>query len=162
MQKLQTPILYEDTLDGLNTVRPLRIEDKVENVLDIPILASNPAGRNTAIKGKLLRCDENGALLKCNQIGVEYDDVQTFELFHTAPRKKIYFPRLVSHIVFYRMTNVHDIALHHITWQGISSYANQNPLRRWLIKFGCKQIRVMGIAAGSWSITVGCAFVYKR
>lgn len=162
MQKLLTPVLYEDTLDELNSVRPLRIEDKVENVLDIPILDSNPASDNKPIKGGLLRCDNNAALLKCNQIGVDYDDVVTFELATASPREKIYFPRLVSHIIFYRMTNVHDIALHWITWQGISSYDNQDPLRRWLIEFGCEQIRVMGIGTGSWEITIGCAFTYKR
>ena len=149
-------------MDGLNEVRPLVIGEKVDNVFDIPVLDSNPVNSNKLAKGKLLRCDNNGALLKCNQIEAEFDDVITFELMPSSPHQKLRFPRPVNRILFYRISGDDDVALAWITWQGIRYYGQQDPLVSWLIEYACTQMRVRGTGVGDWSMTVGCAFTYRR
>ena len=64
MPKLLSPIQYEDKPDGLNGVRPLVLDDEVKRILDIPVFDSVPVNKNRGVQGKLMRCDNNGSLLK--------------------------------------------------------------------------------------------------
>lgn len=74
MQKLITPIQYEDSLDELNIVRPLKLDDEVKHNLDIPVLDVIPVSKDRPAKGKLLRCDNNGGMLVKNH--AEYENYE--------------------------------------------------------------------------------------
>jgi hypothetical protein len=69
MPKLLTPVQYENTLDELNGVRPLELADEVKLTLDIPILNVNPVSQKRPAIGKLLRCNQRGALLQDGEKG---------------------------------------------------------------------------------------------
>ena len=80
MQKLVTPVQYENTLDGLNAVRPLVLADEVKPILDIPVLNANPVSENRPAIGKLLRCNQNGALVTKNHNGFKYYQTKSLEI----------------------------------------------------------------------------------
>lgn len=80
MSKLLTPVVYEDVLDELNIIRPLKLVDEVRHNLDIPVLDVIPVSKDRPAIGKLLRCDNNGALIKGNTLVYKYwDDVSVLE-----------------------------------------------------------------------------------
>ncbi|MBA7654882.1 hypothetical protein ES703_62775 [subsurface metagenome] len=80
MPKLSTPFQYEDSLDELNMVRLLNLVDEVKRIIDIPVLDVNPVDEKGFAAGKLLRCDNNGALLSKNADGFKYCETQSFEI----------------------------------------------------------------------------------
>lgn len=96
MLKLITPIQYESALDGLNQVRPLSLADRGKITLDIPICNSNPVNAGRPALGKLLRCNQRGAILTNGRLG--YDDYyySTGSLSHATLTVKITFPTAVK------------------------------------------------------------------
>ncbi len=86
MPKLLSPVVYAEPLDGLNAVRPLVIGDEVEQVIDFPVVNANPVDDKSFARGKLLRCDNNGVLLKSNHKG--YDNVEIIDFYMTGNTKK--------------------------------------------------------------------------
>lgn len=61
--KLLTPVMYEGAIDILNRARPVSIADVSKQVIDYPILAEQSSKAVDVPKGRLLRCDRNGAVL---------------------------------------------------------------------------------------------------
>ena len=79
MSKLLTPTQYEDILGELNNVRPLDLSDEVKLSLDIPLFNLNTPDTDKPVVGKLVRCDNYGALLKENS--ENYRNVEVKEVF---------------------------------------------------------------------------------
>lgn len=162
MPKLETPVMYEETLDGLNSARPLVIGEKVDNSLDIPILNSTPVNTNNTADGRLLRCDENGVLLNCDRLIPQIDDVITFELSGDDEFHQITFPRFINHLVFYYISGDDDIDFSWVSWNGLEIYATKTPLTTWMIIGGRNRISVRGEDGSGFSVIIGCAFMYRR
>ena len=67
---LITPSQYERGLEGLNEIRPLARVDTVRYALSLPVLNVNPVNDSPIAQGKVLRCDNNGAVLGANNNGL--------------------------------------------------------------------------------------------
>lgn len=67
MPKLITPVQYEPSIERLNDIRPLQLEDEVKIVIACPVLYENPPSENKPAVGKLARCTKQGALLADRQ-----------------------------------------------------------------------------------------------
>lgn len=63
MPKLTTPVQFESEFDVLNEVKPLILGDEVKSGLAFPIGNLHSVGAGRPAIGKLLRCNEFGALL---------------------------------------------------------------------------------------------------
>lgn len=61
--KLITPVQHEPVLDGLNEIRPLQLRDDVQRVIGLPALNANPVNNPNNVRGKFLRCSQQGAIL---------------------------------------------------------------------------------------------------
>ncbi len=64
MGKLLTPTQYQEGAEGLNTLRPLSLGDKVDIDLVCPVGCSSATGKEKPFAGKLLETTVSGALLK--------------------------------------------------------------------------------------------------
>jgi len=74
MSKLLTPVHYSPGFDALNEPRPLQVTDKLDIHLANLIGNSNPIGDIAPARGKIIQCDNQGALLCKNSAGFEgYD-----------------------------------------------------------------------------------------
>lgn len=78
MAKLATPIQYESALDRLNAVRPLQLADEAKIALNIPVLNVNPVDKDKPVVGKLLRCNQQGVLLRSNDKAQENSEYKSF------------------------------------------------------------------------------------
>lgn len=94
MVKLITPVQYEQGLDGLNQVRPLTLVDESKAVIALPFGCINPPSKDRPAEGRLLRCDNQGAILsrKPNHLIptdiAEYNYDAGFKyVFHTFNRR---------------------------------------------------------------------------
>ncbi|GAH92147.1 unnamed protein product, partial [marine sediment metagenome] len=98
MVKLLTPVQYEGSLDELNKVRPLALADEVKRDLGLCILNVEPAAANNRLaRGKFLRCDSNGSLLKHNS--KSYDNFELVKvLVHDHEYKAITFSQVVHKV----------------------------------------------------------------
>jgi len=73
--KLTTPVQYEQVIDGLNEIRPLNLDDTVRRVVSLPVINSLSVDDPHIVQGKVLRCDNNGAVLgKNNRCYNNYED----------------------------------------------------------------------------------------
>ncbi len=80
MRRLITPVQYDSTLAGLNEIRPLTLADEVKAGLSFPILNLNPVDNNQPAKGRFLRSDHQGSLLRsladdCPEVSYEKKDI---------------------------------------------------------------------------------------
>lgn len=66
MPKLATPVQYEPVLDGLNELRPLILDNTVRRVIGVPVSPVDVSDTSGGVKGRLLRCNRQGALLREN------------------------------------------------------------------------------------------------
>lgn len=64
MPRLATPVMYESALAGLNDIRPLELGDECRNAVSYPVGTSNPIDTDRPAIGKLVRCNEQGSLLR--------------------------------------------------------------------------------------------------
>lgn len=80
MAKLITPVQYEDTLDELNKVRPLVLNDEVKRNIDLPVLDANLVAKKGSALGKLLRCTNEGSLLVKNHNGFDNVEIKPFDI----------------------------------------------------------------------------------
>jgi len=112
MPKLLTPIQYEDTLDELNIVRPLELADVVKHLIDIPILNSNSVDNNPAL-GKLLRCDNAGALLIKNSNGFKHVEAKAFYVDYLGKPADITFAQPVERVLY---KYVSDNECYNVMW----------------------------------------------
>ena len=121
MLKLATPIQYEDSLDELNTIRPLSLTDEGKIELVIPILNVNPVSSGRPVIGKLLRCNQVGSLVGNSSIG--YSNVQELShIFSTPPRTWLcQFSQVVSVVVLRGTILVGSP----VTWWSDSTYTAQ-------------------------------------
>ena len=77
MLRLVTPVQYEPLLDGLNQLRPLKLVDESKVVIASPIGCVNQPSKDRPAEGKLLRCNNQGGLLKQPPKDYRLTDVQT-------------------------------------------------------------------------------------
>lgn len=95
MVKVATPILYESALDELNRVRPLLLGDRSRLSVDLPVLSKNPVGTGRPIIGKLVRCDEQGALLNNKGNSFKNYELISLTLSSSNPTKSIEFSQRI-------------------------------------------------------------------
>jgi len=100
MPKLLTPVQYEDTLGELNTVRPLVLADEVKVGLDIPVLNVSPANGRRFVHGKLLRCDNNGALIRGNSKKFDGYEIQSMYMDEATSAQTIEFTQQVYGVLW--------------------------------------------------------------
>ena len=99
MIKLRTPVQYEDVLDELNIVRSLSLNEVSRIELATPVLCKNPVSVGKPAIGKLLRSDEQGALLKSNSFFADKFESVGAQMSSGNLTKTITFSRKVKGVL---------------------------------------------------------------
>lgn len=72
--KLLTPVMYEQSISWLNLMKFFTSDVKIKQDIDYPVLTKSLLTENGIPEGRLLRCDNNGAVLT-NRYSVAYNAV---------------------------------------------------------------------------------------
>lgn len=108
MSELKTPVRYEPALDELNIGVRLKVTDKVRPVLPIPILNLNPVSENRPPIGKLLRCNNQGAVLKSGVVGYGSYQVKTAGIVDWDPNYTVTFDQKFYSLLFESIDSAGD------------------------------------------------------
>ncbi|GAH82001.1 unnamed protein product, partial [marine sediment metagenome] len=112
MPKLATPVQYEPSLDGLNTIRPLQLADEVKTVIPYPVLCKNPPSIDKPAVGMFARCSQQGALLKSVPVWANRIFEDDFELSEREPNVHYVFPTKVKYVFALLDMGGHSGAVH--------------------------------------------------
>lgn len=75
MPKLATPVLYEDALQQLNEIRPLKLADEVKQGFSLPVLCTNTPNAGKPAIGRLAQSNNRGSLIAENS-GRKFDNAE--------------------------------------------------------------------------------------
>lgn len=100
MSKLRTPVRYGSEIKDIEFTKFLELSDTAKSVLSLPVGIKTPAKDRGIAAGKLLRCDNNGALVTGNCFG--YTDIITndFSLDNANAFVDIVFTKTIYMIRF--------------------------------------------------------------
>lgn len=122
MVKLASPVQYESPLEGLNDVRPLQLADVGKIVLPTPVLCKNLPTVNKPAVGRLVRCTQQGALLRDNSEFADKVKSARLDIMDYRIPKKYTFPMKVYGVIAKYFIQMHSFEIVWCSPDGANEY----------------------------------------
>lgn len=160
MSSLLTPVQYEESLGELNQVRPLKLADEVKIEINIPVFNFNPVNKGKPVIGKLLRCDNNGALLKENSLVETNTESKSGSVSIGSDMYTVQFSQPVHYWRLYGITSTFGTDMWITNLFGTVIVQTLGVSGIYLIPFYGDTFDVKGAGIGGWFISFLCKGYY--
>lgn len=137
-------------MDELNGVRPLLLNDEVQRHIDIAVLNRNPVNQGKVVAGRLLRCTNQGAVLKSKPLGYTITELVLASYTQALSNQQITFPRKVYLVMGYTFSTIYMEGLQWTDSTYTHNYGEYDIAEMFYIPFQGTDLYTIGLGGALW------------